>query len=111
MSDTNASLPPLTGDAQADYFEGLFYAALEVRERQLLDALRRLAEVEGNNRWIPCNERMPEHEQHVLTIDARGEVEVDWLDIYRHDGPEWDADKSNEPTHWRPLPPAPTEFL
>jgi hypothetical protein len=47
MSDTNAILPPLTGDAQADYFEGLFYAALEVRERQLLDALRRLAEVES----------------------------------------------------------------
>lgn len=46
MSDTNASLPKLTGEAEADYFEGLYETALKERERQLADTLRRLAEVE-----------------------------------------------------------------
>lgn len=56
--------------------------------------------------WISVEEKMPKHDEQVLTWDG-DEFGIDWLDIYRHDGPEWVGESSGIPTHWRPLPANP----
>ena len=63
--------------------------------------------------WIPCSERMPESGEEVLICwagtDCAPTVDV-WLKDINHDHvtAEWMDDHVAPPTHWMPLPPAPT---
>ena len=98
----------------AVYRRAVSDAKLHERERQLADALRRLAEVEAANRWIPCSERIPEEFMY-CEIVLRGSVCEGFTHMWA-DEPRWTATREpskshlhGDVTHWRPLPPAPTE--
>lgn len=63
--------------------------------------------------WIPVEERLPPHQQCVLTWPPTDELS-DWPSIswYDHDEdmPGWhgpDIFDEPDPTHWRPLPAPP----
>lgn len=83
----------------------------DCRERQLLTALceiRRLQSKEESTEqaWIDCNKQPPDHEVPVLVWNGH-DYGIDWIDNFRHDGPEWVGDSNDIPTHWQPLPAAP----
>lgn len=73
--------------AQNDYF---------IDGSLLVDAAKKIDELEDRHRWIPINERMPEPQVNVFVREANGRVGVcPWLgDDYKFDV-----------THWMPLPP------
>ena len=138
MSDTNAILPDVQRPVDSDrawelcaYAHGAYtgWEGMAALERQLAAALRRLAEVEAANRWIPCSERMPDPNVWVLAwlYLPLNPPASSWvlaqLCYCREDEPEsygdmrmtvncWWANRryytAEHVTHWRPLPPAPT---
>lgn len=63
-----------------------------------------------NNQWIPCSERLPDTDDHVLvtTINKRGDRRVVRAYYYRSDdypgGGAWAAGMNNNVIAWMPLP-------
>jgi hypothetical protein len=65
---------------------------------------KRIAELEARTRWIPVEERLPEHDLPVMTI-SYGDYEIAF-----YDGEEWfDNQKewTDGVTHWMELPALP----
>lgn len=62
------------------------------------------------NQWIPCTERLPDTDDHVLvtTINKRGDRRVVRAYYYRSDdypgGGAWAAGMNNNVIAWMPLP-------
>lgn len=72
------------------------------------NALKRIAELEQQVRWIPCSERLPVNDSPVLVHGGCA--------YYRHDAGWFTlmGDDAHRPitwnvTHWKPLPPPPSE--
>lgn len=122
-SAAQADLPPLNSDSTVRWsYGGQSYKpqfivsadAFAERERQLANALRRIAEVEGANRWIPCSERMPEGLGTCLCVHSNGATLAATQVFYKgiwvdSTNPNQTPYRMEDITHWRPLPPAPSE--
>lgn len=76
---------------------------VEVPKDELLQVLELLKE----RQWISVNDRLPEADQYVLTIDKLGFY---YIDCVLNTG-EWEENTSriNPVTHWIPLPEPPKE--
>ena len=98
-----------------------YWTEKDVMENAILDLqhenddLRtRIGELEQAHRWIPVSERLPEANNHYLTFDIDGDMEV--ASLHRHyDGKlKWeftnDLSMGEYLTHWMPLPPPPPEL-
>ena len=76
---------------------------IKTQSNQVCNAweLSRIAELEGERRWIPVGERLPEEKQNVLALDKTGTA-YHW---------EYSRSLSNifvsDYTHWMPLPTPP----
>ena len=55
-------------------------------------------------RWIDATDRKPDESTHVLATFKNGDIEINWFE----GGDWWGADRSDEPTHWMPLPSSPS---
>lgn len=67
-----------------------------------IDTAIAVLEAQQVNRWIPCEEKLPEDEKDVLATYKGGNIGVD----FRHGG-EWfweDEEEDYVVTAWRPLP-------
>ena len=78
----------------------LDYNAIAIRDR--------IKALPSANQWIPCSERLPQHNIRVLVIDKNNEIDiaelVDYSDINEPD--EWWSYeyKVHDPIAWMPLP-------
>ncbi|HDR0998462.1 TPA: DUF551 domain-containing protein [Pasteurella multocida] len=62
---------------------------------------------EENNGWISIKERLPEEREDILIYTNKGEIKIAWRDdIFFMSLVIYDLSTI---THWRPLPPLPTE--
>ncbi|HDR1044989.1 Protein of unknown function [Pasteurella multocida] len=62
---------------------------------------------EENNGWISIKERLPEEREDILIYTNKGEIKIAWRDdIFFMSLVTYDLSTI---THWRPLPPLPTE--
>lgn len=74
----------------------------------MAEIARLRAEVErlrAAERWIPCSERLPDTTRDVLVTDGDDICRT----YYYVAGGYWGQDKWH-PTHWRELPPMPTDI-
>lgn len=62
-----------------------------------------ITELESANRWIPCDERLPELNK-LVNVTYKYKKEVSVSAAYHHGNNLWSI---HGVTHWRPLPPAP----
>jgi len=85
--------------------------------KELIEARKRIAELEARNRWIPVSERLPDPETYVLAVRNNNEVVRDmafindencWVtDCGFLEGDLFGDSDGNVVTHWMPLPDAP----
>ena len=77
-------------------------------------ALDRIQQLEAQvPRWIPVEERLPEDQRSILTVNGHGDIRM--MALWKKDGDKmtwlWDGRMMhfNDITHWMPLPEAPKE--
>jgi hypothetical protein len=101
--------PHKSDEECSTYYDGC-HCTVETMEHNIDRAEKAealVASLQAEREWVSVEDRLPNHDVPVLTLDSRGESAIDWLDIYRHDGPEWAGDATLLPTHWMPLPAPP----
>lgn len=82
----------------------------EIKEKSKADFIKLCADVcmddsnsENLNRWIPCNERMPEEWESVL-VCFKTQGGMAQVVSERFDGDRWSALCGMKPIAWMPLP-------
>lgn len=112
--DTALQLSRNNGEAQAkiDALEADYIISnreLLVKQVEIQRLTARIAELEGERRWIPVSERLPKENAPVLVLTVLGGMFVDFIhgksvvtgnpDFYELD--------VEDATHWMPLPKLP----
>ena len=74
--------------------------------------LDRIAELEGERRWIPVSERLPDNWESVLTIDISKSTRDMVTAFYNQETSLWSTHFSCDlwVTHWMPLPESPIVY-
>ena len=107
-------------DAYRKFMENPVNAEMAALAGVTLDAVWEMAmyccttlrtEWQGDGRWIPVTERLPEHGERVLTYDRYGHIrdrvlkQLGNTELFTPDG----LAAKKHITHWMPMPDAPEE--